>query len=1120
MPGHLSDMGWLRPALAMCVGVLTLAMGAVAQAPAKEPDRPQPIAQLVPLWSECAQRLRERKPEELLAATARLRALATELKDPVALAWSDNFRALAFTVAGQIGPSRDAWRETAAAWARVAYVPGQIDALARAALLPSPDRLSLPDELTDEAVAAGEADDLRPLTSSEFLETAGRVAEGQGRNPLALRFFGASVRIRERLAPESPAFGRALVCLGRAALAGEDVAVARAQLPRAYEQLRRVAPGSPTLAEAAHELGRLRRLDGEPLETRRLLLEALAIREPLLKATPDAEALLYAVASSNHLLGIAETDRGDFVAALHYCELARETLASRFPGTIVLAQVRNSLGIIHQSQGGLERAAVEFGQALSIAERVAPDSTLVAAIQVNLGNVALERGDVASGEQFYRKADRLYERLAPESLDRASTLSQRALVASRRRDNVGAERLLREAVAICERRFPAAIQKAISLANLGAVLAREGRLGDATGCLEQAINLLQRASTGRAAIGAGNPTFPVVRAIGELGSVKLRQGEEAAAKGDRKAASQWFLQARTLHQQELEVCSRVAPNTLVAADSLARLGLAEFKLGRLDLARQLFQRAAGIYEDERRRIHTIEARADLLSNRESPYPGLLAVDVARGDGAGAFATLERARARSLLELMSERGVDPLQDAPEELRRQQAELDRQRSVAYAELLRLERVPEPAQGAGQPEAALETERRRIREELAGLAARQRTLDGALRLHSPRLQSIVHPRPMAVADLGRTLDPGTLALSYFVDDRETFLLAIEAGPATTSRRKPPAGPVLRVYRLPISATTLAARVRDYRLALSRRASMVSSGTALSDALLKPVLPALRRATRLLVSPDGPLHRLPFAALPVPASASARRPVRVPYVGESKPVHLIASLSLYREMRSRPRSATTGAAGNALTAFGDPDPIGEGAGVSTLPRLPGTRAELQALGRLFGSGARLRMGKEATPAMVLASSGTARYLHFACHGLLDPADSLLSGLALSPDPAVMGDTGLLQVREIMRRLRLRADLVVLSACDTGLGETSRYEGVVGLTRAFQYAGARSVAVSLWQVSDESTAALMPAFYAELRRGSPKDVALQRAMAIVRRQPRWSHPYFWAPFVLVGDRA
>jgi CHAT domain-containing protein len=141
----------------------------------------------------------------------------------------------------------------------------------------------------------------------------------------------------------------------------------------------------------------------------------------------------------------------------------------------------------------------------------------------------------------------------------------------------------------------------------------------------------------------------------------------------------------------------------------------------------------------------------------------------------------------------------------------------------------------------------------------------------------------------------------------------------------------------------------------------------------------------------------------------------------------------------------------------------------------------------------------------------------------LLDSDVGLNSSLALS-QPEMVGrkattsDNGYWQAWEIFEQSRLRADLVVLSACDTGSGESVPGEGLIGLTRAFQYAGAKSIVVSLWSIEDESTATFMTAFYGELRKGVAKDVALQKAMVTVRNRPKWQHPFHWSPFILVGD--
>ena len=129
-----------------------------------------------------------------------------------------------------------------------------------------------------------------------------------------------------------------------------------------------------------------------------------------------------------------------------------------------------------------------------------------------------------------------------------------------------------------------------------------------------------------------------------------------------------------------------------------------------------------------------------------------------------------------------------------------------------------------------------------------------------------------------------------------------------------------------------------------------------------------------------------------------------------------------------------------------------------------------------------------------------------------------LLSVPEKEPEPGETDNDGALQAWEIYSQLRLKAELVVLSGCETGRGQEVKGEGLIGLTRAFQYAGARSIVASQWKVADRSTAALMVAFHHSLRQGLPKDEALRRAMAHLRQRRATSDPYYWAPFILVGD--
>jgi CHAT domain-containing protein len=186
----------------------------------------------------------------------------------------------------------------------------------------------------------------------------------------------------------------------------------------------------------------------------------------------------------------------------------------------------------------------------------------------------------------------------------------------------------------------------------------------------------------------------------------------------------------------------------------------------------------------------------------------------------------------------------------------------------------------------------------------------------------------------------------------------------------------------------------------------------------------------------------------------------------------------------------------------------------------LPYTRAEVNGIAALFPPAERrVFLGAAASEQNVKAEPlGRYRYVHFAAHALVDEEHPARSGIVLS-SAAGSKEDGALQMGEVMR-LKLNADLVALSACRTGLGRLLTGEGIIGLTRAFLYAGAESVTVSLWNVNDIATSTLMKAFYKNLKQGLAKDDALRRAKLELIRGPQaaWRHPYYWAAFVLVGD--
>jgi CHAT domain-containing protein len=480
----------------------------------------------------------------------------------------------------------------------------------------------------------------------------------------------------------------------------------------------------------------------------------------------------------------------------------------------------------------------------------------------------------------------------------------------------------------------------------------------------------------------------------------------------------------------------------------------------------------------------------------------------RGRSAEAFHTLERGKARVFLELLAERDLR-LEGLPPGLKAERARLDAEYDLVQARLSRLD-----GDGTGEM-AALQV---RLEEIKAGKEA----LIARLRLQSPQLAALQAPAPLDLAGTRRALDHGTVLLAYAIGPEWSYLFVV--------RPSDEGGDGLEVHRLPIGKLALEKEIETYRRLLTMPrgdpGNLNARASRLYNLLLRPAEKRLAGAERILISADGALHLLPWAAL--------RRGAQ--YLVEWRPLHLIASATVYAQTMQERRPAGDPRTWR-LVAFGDPsypkissapgETVADSEVRSALHRglqlkpLPATRDEIRGIAELFPK-AEVYLGEEATEERAKTTSQHADLLHLAGHGLINerfPLDSALA-LTIPLQPQEGRDNGLLQAWEIFESVRLDADLVTLSACDTALGKEMGGEGLVGLVRAFQFAGARSVLASLWSVSDRPTAMLMKRFYTHLRQGKTKDEALRAAQLdlIGTKKAGLSHPYHWAAFSLYGD--
>jgi CHAT domain-containing protein/tetratricopeptide (TPR) repeat protein len=764
------------------------------------------------------------------------------------------------------------------------------------------------------------------------------------------------------------------------------------------------------------------------------------------------------------------------------------------------AQVLNNLAVLTQETGGVEEALELFDRALEIF-RALGEARWEARVLGNLGYAYAELGEPRRARVWLEQALAGWREVG-DARGEIQTLSNLGRVEARLGDLAASLELqaqaLERARGLEDRRA-----EGIALAELARVTAEAGSPETAVGLYGQALERLAAVEDRRGEIAA-------LRRRGEL---RTDRGETAAALEDLERALG---------------LARASGDRAGEAEALWAAAVAERRAGRPAAARERLEAALAIIESLRIRIANPDLRAAYAAMQPRAYELRidLAMEAHRADpGAGhdreALELGERARARSLVELLEETRTELFAGVDPELAARRKDLLDSLSAKAERALR-------APPAGEAEAA-------VREaERAELLRRLDLVEAEIRRRHPGREDLSRPSPLSTAEIQGLLDPDTLLLVYSLGEERGFLWALTRT-------------AVKSFELP-GRPAVEAAVRDGHRRFARydpaaRAEDAGAAAQLSRMLLGPVrefLGELGGERRLVIVPDGALHYLPWGALPLPEeggslSSAPPRPVLARH-----PVVVLPSASVLASLRRLEQNREPAPRRIALVAdpvFGSDDPRLAAAADSSvasapspppaagerggLARLPWTRSEAEAIAALVPPDERLlALGFAASRAAVEGGALAGyRVVHFATHGILDAENPALSGLVLSlVDAEGRRQPGFLQLSDIYN-LHLGADLVVLSGCRTALGREIRGEGLVGLVRGFLHAGAPRVVASLWRVEDRATAELMRRFYRALwEEGLAPAAALRSAQLSVAGERRWRDPYFWAGFELIGD--
>ena len=953
----------------------------------------------------------------------------------------------------------------------------------------------------------------------QVLNNMATVLKGLGRTDKAVEYYEQSLAISREMksrggeADALTNLGNALTGLGRSEKAIEyleqSLAIYREVKNRLGEALAHSGMGTAYRDQDLNE------------KARGHLEQALAIFREVKSRSGEAVTLTG--------LGVVSLDLGQNEKSIEYFQAARaihrETKNRRSE-----ALVLGNIGAVFIATGQIEKAIEHFERALMIhrelKNRPSEGSTLN-----NLGSSYSRVNRNAKAIEYYQQALVIYREIKNRQGESNALINMGDAYNHLGKYPEAIESLERGLALSREVKNPSS--EAFALNNLGDAYADSNRREKAIDFYEQALALHRQVKNRR-------EQGVTLTSLGNMQRL-LGQTDKAAESGGQALAV-----LREVGAPDLEV--------------VALYGLAQTERARGEVARSqaLVEESLKIAESMRADLASMESRSAFLATVQSSYQLYTDIlmsrhkaDPTKGFAALAVEVSERQRARSLLDLLGEAHADVRQGVDAKLL--------ERELALAKQLN---------DKAQTQTSKPDQAAALKQEISQLEIDYERAQAAVRSASPHYAALVRPQPLGLKEIQRQLEAETLLLEYALGEERSYLWAITRD-SHMSYELPKEELIeksaRRVYEVLTARSTNkrgeSAAQRQERISQAE-AQLPIAARELSQTILAPVAAQLG-TKRLVIVADGALQYIPFAMLPDPSvvsgqssvaknnaqplivghevvslpSASALAIQRTELAGRQSAPKLLAVIAdpVFDRADERFKTVATDTIDKAQTQTITDDDArsiehlaensGDKSDVTTLrlviPRLFFTHQEATRLLALaprtssFGA-----TDFQASRATVLSGDlSQYRYVHFATHGLLDSERPGLSALVLSMvDAEGKPQNGFLRANDIYN-LKLPAELVVLSACQTGLGKEIKGEGLVGLTRGFMYAGAARVVVSLWSVNDKATADLMAKFYEKmLKQGQRPAAALRAAQVEMWKQKQWQSPYYWAAFTMQGE--
>ncbi|MBT3227361.1 MAG: CHAT domain-containing protein [Deltaproteobacteria bacterium] len=568
------------------------------------------------------------------------------------------------------------------------------------------------------------------------------------------------------------------------------------------------------------------------------------------------------------------------------------------------------------------------------------------------------------------------------------------------------------------------------------------------------------------------------------------------------------------------------------------------KVKYLNVSYQSFALAIEIIESLRAQIKGEESQKKLLQANIDIFQQLIAILYELGTRAPkqgfhekAYYYAEMSRARSFLDQLQEQVARSSLNLPQEVRDKENEL--KTKIATLDGLIFVELKKPQKERDEKK----IEDWQIKKTTTLLEHRNFTKE--LEEKFPAYASLKYPKVYGVKETQtELLHEKSMLLTYFVGADQSYGWAVAKNGVSMVALPPNADidQLIRKYRKTLVNPLIVEDEEDDEMMIDSTQSHIAIGLQIYRKILDPMLKnAGPQVNQLVLVPDGVLYYLPFETIltQIHPQTDERFPKGREYLLHQYSIHYSPSVSVLGMIQTqvKNRNPELMAKRKDFLGFGDPEykPTAAKAaafsynktlkqqGFYELDRLFNTRAELGEISAIFPESNVTYLREKAKESAVKLNIKGYKYIHFATHGILDERNPEFSGVVMNLIQPDKPEDGFLQSSEIFD-LKLDSDLVVLSACETGLGKVIKGEGMVGLTRAFIFAGTPSIVVSLWTVADESTSKLMIYFYKYLNEGHPKDEALRKARLELMNEAEdeellYSDPFYWGPFILNGTR-